>query len=694
MDPACEPFALGDWCVDASTNRLTRGDETRPLRHKAMAVLVLLARQPGQTVSRETLIDTIWEGNRFVAPKAINTAIWTIRQALGDDPEAPRYLETIAKKGYRLIAPVQAIAPPVMAAAAAPTPPAPPVERRSVRPRAAWLGAATLGAALLVGTLLAREPAPPPALATPVPLTQDQGMEYLGQVSPDGRWLAYAWWPGHGDGRLRFRAADDLAAPSHTLAGDPGDVQSLSWSPDGRALAFVAVTADGRCRLWRARWPEAQLRVLADCRALATPSVAWSPDGRWIAFSAEADGAGGLFLVHPDGQGLRRLTTAPPAAPADHQPTWSPDGQRLVFARQDPADGSRDLFETTLAGAVSRLSTLRLHSLHGLTFEADGRDLVLSTTHQDSRVLWRWHRDSGATVPLGLEGSAPVRHADGRLVYALLRSHVSIARLAVTGGAPERLVTSVASDRAPDVEPGRGRLAFVSRRSGHAELWRAEADGSQPVMLTRLQAPLAAPAWSPQGGQLVFLGACGPGGRPGVCRVGADGGTVHPVVADAARYGRPVWHPEVAEVWVTSDRGGRWQAWRIGLDGRAAALATELPPAVLQWRADGRAWAYQPRFQGVLHWPSADGGAERRTTLVGPGETLVDWRLDGATVLALTRGSHEGLWRVDVASGARQRLSQHPLGTFPERARLAVALDGSVRVEVANTAVADLMQLR
>ena len=49
MDPAREPFALGDWQVDAPGNRLLRGSEVRPLRHKAMALLVLLARHPGRT---------------------------------------------------------------------------------------------------------------------------------------------------------------------------------------------------------------------------------------------------------------------------------------------------------------------------------------------------------------------------------------------------------------------------------------------------------------------------------------------------------------------------------------------------------------------------------------------------------------------------------------------------------------------
>jgi len=70
VDPARERFTLGEWIVDAAGNRLLRGDEQRPLRHKAMALLVLLARHAGETVSRDEIVNTIWDGNQFVAPKA------------------------------------------------------------------------------------------------------------------------------------------------------------------------------------------------------------------------------------------------------------------------------------------------------------------------------------------------------------------------------------------------------------------------------------------------------------------------------------------------------------------------------------------------------------------------------------------------------------------------------------------------
>lgn len=710
-DPLLSGFELGDWYVDVSGNQVCRGSESRPLRHKAMELLVLLARHAGQTVSRETIVDAVWQGNRFVAPKAINTAAWAIRQALGDDPDAPRYLLTVAKKGYRLIAPVRPREVPGAGAVAAP---APPPGRGGTPSRR---GVALAGAAAAVAALTAigaiglegRTPwSPQPAAlqATPAPglhytqvtaLTQEPGIEYLGALSPDGRQLAFAWWRGRGEGGLYLRTVGDNASEPRPLGVGAGDVHGLSWSPDGQALAFIATRADGGCTLWLQPL-SGERRALAACAPLFTPGTAWSPDGRWIAFAGEGEGAGGLFLVAPDGSGLRRLTTSAPAAMADHQPAWSADGLRLAFVRQDPADGTRDLHEVTLDGQVRRLSTLRLHHLHGLTYAADGQDLVFSTTRQDRRVLLRWRRGDGMALPLGLDGSAPVMASDGRLVFSLMRTHVGIARLSF-GAAPERLFQTVGSDRSPRVSPDGRRAALVSGRSGAQELWLVQSDGSRPVALTTLDGLAAEPAWSPAGDQLAFLGNCGPGRRHGLCLLQLGDGRVRPLAADAASYGRPAWHPTRPEVWVASDRGGRWQLWRFALDGSSpATVDTDEPPGrALQWVADGGSLVYQPWRAQYLRerpFPTPAGGPERRLDVTATGETLVDWQTAGQSIVTLTRSDRERWRRLDLISGRRDALGEHALGSFPERASFTVEGPRTVLVEVANTDLADIMVAR
>lgn len=107
------PFLVADWTVDAAANRLMRhGDEVR-LEPKVMSVLVYLVRHRGRVVSRGDLESGVWTG-MVVGYDAVTNAVIKLRRALGDDPRAPRIIETISKQGYRLIADVEPIAKPVV----------------------------------------------------------------------------------------------------------------------------------------------------------------------------------------------------------------------------------------------------------------------------------------------------------------------------------------------------------------------------------------------------------------------------------------------------------------------------------------------------------------------------------------------------------------------------------------------------
>jgi len=97
------PFSLGEWLVQPQLNRLSRsGGENVQLEPKMMDVLVCLARTPGQVVSREALIDAVWP-EVFISESVLTRAIAGLRRALGDDARRPSFIETISKRGYRLI---------------------------------------------------------------------------------------------------------------------------------------------------------------------------------------------------------------------------------------------------------------------------------------------------------------------------------------------------------------------------------------------------------------------------------------------------------------------------------------------------------------------------------------------------------------------------------------------------------------
>jgi TolB-like protein/DNA-binding winged helix-turn-helix (wHTH) protein len=102
-------FRLGDWLVQPSLGRITRDDSTITLELKVMEVLVCLAEHAGDLVTRQQLTDDVW-ATEFVSDNTLTHAVTELRKALCDDAKSPTYIETIHRKGYRLVAPVAWVA--------------------------------------------------------------------------------------------------------------------------------------------------------------------------------------------------------------------------------------------------------------------------------------------------------------------------------------------------------------------------------------------------------------------------------------------------------------------------------------------------------------------------------------------------------------------------------------------------------
>ncbi len=98
-------FLVGDWLVEPDLNRISNADRTTPIEPKVLEVLAFLASQPGDVLSKETIIRTVWPGT-YVSDDVLTYSISEIRKAFGDDAKNPHIIQTIPRKGYRLIAPV------------------------------------------------------------------------------------------------------------------------------------------------------------------------------------------------------------------------------------------------------------------------------------------------------------------------------------------------------------------------------------------------------------------------------------------------------------------------------------------------------------------------------------------------------------------------------------------------------------
>jgi DNA-binding winged helix-turn-helix (wHTH) protein len=101
-------WQIGEWLADPSDDTLCRRGSTVKIEPRLMQLLICLAERAPSVVSIEQLLDTVWTGV-IVGSASVYQSISQLRKILGDTDSAPRYIQTVARKGYRLIASVQHI---------------------------------------------------------------------------------------------------------------------------------------------------------------------------------------------------------------------------------------------------------------------------------------------------------------------------------------------------------------------------------------------------------------------------------------------------------------------------------------------------------------------------------------------------------------------------------------------------------
>src|SRR5688572_5238410 len=302
---------FGPFAFDRQSRLLWRDGTEVALPPRVLGVLELLIDRAGQVVARQDLLDGVWK-DAFVTDTSLAEAISFLRQALGDDPQAPRYIQTVHRRGYRFLAPIAA----------------PPEGRTSsiwweVLP---W-NAAVLSLAVLIAVSWRAAPRPAPdahvtrfEILLPPGISFDRGARSLA-VSVDGRTIAWsACAANSGICSLYRRSVGRLDAVR--LQGSE-NASAPFFSPDGRWIGFFA---DGKLKKIAASGGPPS--VLAD--APFAGGASWATDGR-IAFAGTR--AGGLSIVSDHGGPVTALTT-PVRERGEfrhHDPSWLPNDSALAF---------------------------------------------------------------------------------------------------------------------------------------------------------------------------------------------------------------------------------------------------------------------------------------------------------------------------------------------------------------------------
>ncbi len=643
------PFRLGEWAVHPALNRVALGDTWVQVEPRVMHVLACLASRPGEVFSRERLLAIVWN-DLVVCEEALTRTISELRRIFHDDPRTPRFIETIRKGGYRLIAPVSPLIepappargnlPPVEPGQSRPAGSGAPLAARELIPDAsapardvrrrpparlrmvvyAVMVVLTVAAGTLAAQRLRSRTAGPSTLDG-VPFTTYPGAERFPALSPDGTQVAFAWNGGQ-DGRFSIYVKQSNTESPLRLTNGATDDSHPAWSPDGSAIAFIRRDTQGYGIYTVPSIggvPRRLIPLAAEPRGLD-----WSPDGAWVAVGdAPAAGrAAGITLLALESLETRRITDPPAHFGGDGLPAFSPDGRSLAFSRVDAAGMSR-LYIVATGGGEPRPLTPAQEAISGVDWTADGRAIIFAATSNGSCTLARLALRSGTLTRLitrGAEARCPsLSAASGRLVYEEASQRADVYRVELDAarrpGPPRPLIASTRADADAHFSPDGSRLAFLSDRAGSREVWICDAGGGNARQLTRLGGPcMSTPCWSPDGRRLAFS-AADSGGCFMIHVVEAEGGQPHRLPGAGGHEIASLWSRDGQWIYFDAERAGGWDIRRVRPDGRDAATVV----------AGGRrVMAQSPDGELIYHLAPGDGGIQCSTPGGEPRGTLVD----------------------------------------------------------------------
>lgn len=673
-------YESGDIRVDLGRMAATRAGAPIPLEPKAFDVLVHLIEHRDRLVTKDELLDAVWTGT-FVTPNVLTRAITQIRKGLGDDAADARYIETVAKRGYRFIAPVTVVTPPMSAetapaesnaATARVAPPLGPA--RTSRRTAIVVATALAGLLLAVAAivLVFHRPGPGvPAFDLQLQrLTNRRGFSGTPALSADGRALVYS---SDASGPLElFLASLTPGMPEVQLTHDGGHNMEPAWSPDGQWIAYHSRKRGG---VWMVPANGGTPQQITDFGS----DPAWSPDSGTLVFTSDAGGLAGqsnLWTVKRDGSDRKPLTQIGTPSGGHRAPAWSHDGRRVVFVvarggwtmqiwTVNVSTGQQQLIETSSNGADPAFAPDDRAIIWGGSTKTGNGRLFRRALDADGRPAG----DTETLLPFdgGIVEGVTVA-ANGALAFAArtIDANLWAADVGATGGGsePVRLTDDVARSTHPQYSAD-GRIAYQQAPIGSAAtVWTVKEDGSgKAALIPGIDA--FEPQWDLPRGRLLILRGIERGWE--LAWVDLASRRITPADIPSHDMLSLRLSPDARSIaFHVIEKDGGMSVWTSTLDGRRTLIAKDPEAASYPaWSPDG-AWLAVELKRGdstQIGVVRSAGGDVTQLTDVRGQSWPHSWAPDNDRIAFA--GEREGVWNVYTVSRTTRQVTQVTFFTSP-----------------------------
>lgn len=539
---------FGIFEADLKSGELRRSGVRVRLQSQPFKLLAALLETPGEVISREALQQQLWDPDTTVDfDHSLGIAVNKLRDALGDHAENPRFVETLAKRGYRFIAPVKLLdtAAGVQAAEAA-AHPAAAEPRRSGAFLWRWTAAALacVCAALLLFLWL-RPPVRRPYRVEQVTysgrvLANDLDVESFSSSSSDGARIYFSQMDNGNQDLAVALAANGETSLVH-LPSEIGDPLIGSLAPDGSKLVIHShLEAEPEQPLWIVPTLGGDARQVPNVLA---HDATWMPDGRRLLIANGNE----LTIVGADGSDPHNLV-ATPGLPFWLR--WSPDGRRLRFTLRDPKRQTTQLWEVNADGS-------HLHPLlPGWSqpaseccgdWTSDGEDYVFQSSHDEHYGIWAlrerpWFladREPRQITNGPLDYESPSTSPGSHKIYFIgVNQQFELLRQSPNSSAFAPLDQNLSAASLAVYSRDGQWVAWLNASDG--SLWRSRIDGSRRIELTTPPLRIFSMKWSPDDKRLA-LTAKEPGMPWKLYQINTEGGDPTPLLNEDRNEADPNW---------------------------------------------------------------------------------------------------------------------------------------------------------
>ena len=441
-------------------------------------------------------------------------------------------------------------------------------------------------------------------------LTNVVADEYDPSFSPDGSRIAFASFR-HGatveiyamnaDGTNQTRLTDNAA----------GDI-SPSFSPDGSQIAFAS-NRDGRLEVYVMNSDgTGQIRLTDNAAGNEIPSwgVLSSPAGGKIVFASNRDGGGfnsEIYSMNANGTNPTRLTNNPAI---DYGPSISPDGSRIAF--HSDRDGNFEIYVMNADGTGQTRLTNNVAFDTFPSFSLDGNRIAFMSFRDGNTEIYVMNADGTGQTRVTNNPASDVRPSispDGsRIAFHSDRDgNPEIYVINAEGTNQTRLTNNAASDTLPAFSPDGSRIAFVSNRDGTPQIYVMNSNGTNQIRLSTISALETQPTFSPDGSQIAFT-SYRDGGGGEIYRMNADGTNPQRLTNNPEDDVFPSWGnmPTTAsgrKIVFHSDRDGNAEVYSMNSNGTNQIRLTNNPAA------DSEA-SFSPDGSRIVFVSARDGNGE------------------------------------------------------------------------------------